>query len=71
MKGIGVASKALGKFIGSIPVVKEGQVDEFLQDGGVHLKENALDMQRNVLEAFADLHNPGTGVFMDKMEDMI
>ena len=25
MKGIGVASKAVGKFIGSIPVVKEGQ----------------------------------------------
>lgn len=71
MKGIGVASKAVGKFIGSIPVVKEGQVDEFLQDRGVHLKENAQGMQRNVLEAFATLHNPGTGVFMDKMEDMI
>ena len=64
MKGIGVASKAVGKFIGSIPVVKEGQVDEFLQDGGAHLKENAQDMQKNILESFATLHNPGTGVFM-------
>lgn len=71
MKGIGVASKAVGKFIGSIPVVKEGQVDEFLQDGGAHLKENAQDMQKNILESFAILHNPGTGVFMEKMEDMI
>lgn len=71
MKGLGVASKAVGKFIGSIPVVKEGQVDEFLRDNGAHLKENAQDMQKNVLEAFAALHNPGTGVFMDKMEDMI
>ena len=71
MKGIGVASKAVGKFIGSIPVVKEGQVDEFLQDSGAHLKENALDMQKNVIEAFTELHNPGTGVFMDKMDDMI
>ena len=71
MKGIGVASKAVGKFIGSIPVVKEGQVDEFLQDSGAHLKENVLDMQKNVIEAFAELHNPGTGVFMDKMDDMI
>ena len=52
MKGIGVASKAVGKFIGSIPVVKEGQVDEFLQDGGAHLKENAQDMQKNILESF-------------------
>ena len=71
MKGIGVASKAVGKFIGSIPVVKEVQVDEFLQDGGAHLKENAQDMQKNILESFATLHNPGTGVFMEKMEDMI
>ena len=71
MKGIGVASKAVGKFIGSIPVVKEGQVDEFLQDSGAHLKENALDMQKNVIEEFAELHNPGTGVFMEKMDDMI
>lgn len=71
MKGIGIASKAVGKFIGSIPVVKEGQVDEFLQDGGAHLKENAQDMQKNILESFATFHNPGTGVFMDKMEDMI
>lgn len=71
MKGIGFASKAVGKFIGSIPVVKEGQVDEFLQDSGAHLKENALDMQKSVIEVFAELHNPGTGVFMDKMDDMI
>lgn len=71
MKGIGVASKAVGKFIGSIPVVKEGQVDELLQDGGTHLKRNAQGMQKNILETFAALHNPGTGVFMDKMEDMI
>ena len=71
MKGIGVASKAIGKLIGSIPVVKEGQADEFLQDGGTHLEENAQDMRRNILETFTALHNPGTGVFMDKMEDMI
>lgn len=64
MKGIGVASKAVGKFIGSIPVVKEGQVDEFLQDGGAHLKENAQDMQKNIFESSATLYNPGTGVFI-------
>ena len=71
LKGIGVASKAVGKFIGSIPVVKEGQVDEFLQDNGMHLKENAQNMQRDILESFAALHNPETGVFVNKLEDMI
>ena len=32
LKGIGIASKAVGKFIGSIPLVKEGHIDEALQD---------------------------------------
>ena len=29
LKGVGTAGKAVGKFIGSIPLIKEGQVDEF------------------------------------------
>lgn len=71
MKGIGAASKVVGKFIGNIPVVKEGQIDEFLQDNGEHLKENAEDMQKNMVETFATLNNPGTSMFMEKMEDLI
>ena len=30
LKGIGNASNAVGKLIGSIPKIKDGQVDEFL-----------------------------------------
>lgn len=71
MKRIGAASKVVGKFIGNIPVVKEGQIDEFLQDNGEHLKENAEDMQKNVVETFATLNNPGTSMFMEKMEDLM
>lgn len=71
LKGIGTAGKAVGKFIGSIPVVKEGQVDEFLQDNGAKLKSNAIGMEEKTVRAFAECGNPGTGVFMDKMEDMI
>ena len=71
LKGIGSASKAVGKFIGKIPVVKEGPVDEFLQDSGAHLKNSAEDMELNVLHSFAALSNPETRLFIDKMDDMI
>lgn len=71
LKGIGAASKAVGKFIGSIPLVKEGQVDEFLQDSGKHMKSNAEEMEMSAITTFAEINNPETRVFIDKMEDMI
>lgn len=37
LKGVGTAGKAVGKFIGSIPLIKEGPVDEFLQDSGTYV----------------------------------
>ena len=71
MKGVGNASDAVGKLIGIIPKIKDGQADEFLQDSGARLKNNAADMERNVVKAFAEISNPGTGVFTEKMRDMI
>lgn len=71
LKGIGTAGKAVGKFIGSIPLVKEGSVDEFLQDSGAQLKKNAAGMEKKAVQQFASLGNPGTGIFLEKMEDMI
>lgn len=71
LKGVGTAGKAVGKLIGSIPVVKDGQVDEFLKDSGTHIKENAMDMEREAVHRFAAVSNPCIGVFIDKMENMI
>ncbi len=71
LKGIGTASKAVGEFIGSIPLVKEGQVDEFLQDSGKHIKSNAKELEMSAITAFAEISNPETRVFIDRMEDMI
>lgn len=71
LKGVGTAGKAVGKFIGSIPLIKEGPVDEFLQDSGASLKKNAEGMEKNAVHRFAALNNPGTHVFIEKMEDMI
>lgn len=71
LKGVGTAGKAVGKFIGSIPLIKEGSVDEFFQDSGAHIKKNAIDMEKEAVHRFASIRNPGTRVFIDKMEDMI
>ncbi len=71
LKGVGTASKAVGKLIGSIPLVKEGQVDEFLQDSGKHIKSNAAEIEMSAIATFAEMSNPETRVFIDKMEDMI
>ena len=71
VKGIGTAGKAVGKLIGSIPLVKEGSADEFLQDQGTHLQEDAIGMEKKAVKTFAAMGNPGIRVFVEKMEDMI
>lgn len=71
LKGVGTAGKAVGKLIGSIPLVKEGQVDEFLLDSGAHIKESAADMEKEAVHRFAAVSNPCTAVFVDKLDDMI
>ena len=71
LKGVGTASKAVGKLIENTPVIRKGPVDEFLQGSGYHLNKNAHRMKQSVLTSFASISNPGTGVFIDKMNDMI
>lgn len=70
MKGLGTTSKVIGKAIGNIPLVKEGQVDEFLQNSGSQLQKNARGMEKKAVKEFAMLNNPGTNIFLDKMDDM-
>lgn len=71
LKGIGSASRTVGKLIGNIPVVKNGPVDEFLQDKGIRLRQSADSMEKDIVEAFAEISNPETSVFLEKMQDMI
>ena len=71
LKGIGAASDAIGKFFGSIPNIKELPVDEFLQDSGEKLKNNATDMEQGVVKAFSEISDPETEVLTEKMLDMI
>lgn len=71
LKGVGAASKAVGKFIDGIPKIRDGQVDEFLQESGAKLQNNAVKIEQKVVEAFAEINNPGLWVFVEKLEDMI
>lgn len=45
--------------------------NEFLQDSGAHLKKNAIGMEKEAVHCFASASNPGTRMFIDRMEDMI
>lgn len=71
IKGLGTASKTVGKIISSIPIIKEGTVDEFLQDNGVQLEKNAVDIEKKIVTSFAEISNPGSGVFIEEMGKMI
>ena len=70
-KGIGTAGKTVGKLIGQIPIVKKGPVDEFLQDAGENLKRNAEKMEKNAVRSFAEIGNPHTGMFVEKLNTII
>ncbi len=67
VKGAGVAAKAAGKMIGNIPLVKEGPVDEFLQEKGESMEENANLMKRQSVGDFSAMRSPGTDVLLEKM----
>lgn len=70
LKGIGTASNAMGKLIGNIPKVKEGQVDEFLIESGQKIKGSAQKVSKEIIGSFSEVSNPNTASFIGKLEDM-
>lgn len=71
MQGIGFVGKKAGELIGEIPLIKEGPVDEFLQESGAKLDKSASRMVSSVIMAFSEMADPRIGVFTEKMDDMI
>lgn len=69
-KGIGSAGKTAGKFIGNIPLIKKGPVDEFLTAKGENLYNDAQEIEKNLVRNFAELANPGTRILIGKIEDL-
>ena len=71
LKGTGTGLNAVGTVIGNIPFIKEGPVDEFLKEKGNKIKGNAKEISEDVVSSFAEVSNPNTSMFLNKMKDMI
>ncbi|MDL2211563.1 hypothetical protein LJB88_01675 [Erysipelotrichaceae bacterium OttesenSCG-928-M19] len=71
LKGVGTVSNTVGRLIDNIPLVKEVQLGDFLQDSGKQIKTNAKDLEIATINEFAEISNPETRVFIEKMDDMI
>lgn len=71
LKGVGIASKKVSNLISNIPIIKDGQVDEFFEDSGNKISNKANLIEKNVIESFLDLSNPATHLFTEKMDDLI
>lgn len=70
LKEIGDAGKALGGFIGGIPLVKEGPVDEWLQGGGTMLSKNANNMAMDAVKSLASVSDPGLSIFTERIDEL-
>lgn len=68
VKGIGTAGKVIGSFIGSIPLVKEGNVDEWLIEGGTRLKQTSQSMKKRASQRFEVISDAGTDTFVERFE---
>ena len=71
LKGVGAVTRGAGKLVGAIPFVKEGQIDEILLESGEEIEQNAKKIERKSVGDFASNANPGIGIFVDQMENMI
>ena len=70
LKGVGIASRTVGALVNSIPIIRQGPVDELLWHGGTFIKDIAEDSEKNIVSSFGKLGDPGTGIYLRKMRDM-
>ena len=71
LKGIGTVGQSAGKFIGSIPGINKGPVDEWLHDIGTRSSNKARDCETKALREFSAIGNPNTSTLTERMQDMI
>ena len=70
LAGIGNAGKALGKFIGSVPFLAQGPVDEWLQDNGDALLKGNDKKAQKVASLFSAEEKIGSEVFVDSIRNV-
>ncbi|MBR1710694.1 MAG: hypothetical protein IJ719_18030 [Clostridia bacterium] len=70
MAGIGNAGKALGKFIGSVPFLAQGPVDEWLQDNSEALLKGNDEKTQKVAALFSAEEQIGSEAFVDSIRNV-
>ena len=70
LAGIGNAGKALGKFIGSVPFLAQGPVDEWLQDNGEALLKGNDEKAQKIAALFSAGEKIGSEVFVDSIRNV-
>lgn len=68
LSGIAAAGKGLGQVLGSMPVLKEGPVDELLVDGGNTLASFKDNLTKNDIEALAARKDNCAKPFKENLE---
>lgn len=61
------AQKAVGSFIGKLPVIRRGQLDEGLQAAGERLEGMEAQRTENILEQFRIHSESGAQLFLEKL----
>jgi hypothetical protein len=68
---IGSAGKALGKFIGSVPILAQGPVDEWLQENGEKMLKGIDEKTKQAVALFNGDERTGSEVFVDCIRNVI
>ena len=67
LKGVGIAAEAVGNFIGSVPKIKDGQVDEWLVDKGNNIKKKSENVGEKTLTSFMEIKEPKSNLFAENL----
>ena len=67
---VGVATTGLGKAIGSIPVIKDGAVDEALISAGEFIEKHNQDTIERKLNAFSTLEDNRVDPFIENLQSI-
>ena len=67
VKGAGVATRAVGKAIGKIPVIRDSNADEWLIDSGNKLESHSTDIGMKTMKQFSEIREPSSKIFVENL----
>jgi hypothetical protein len=70
VEGSGSVVEAIGTLIGSIPFLKDGQVDEWLIDSGKSLQNAGRNMKKQSAAMFEAIEESGTQIFVSRFDEI-